>query len=123
MGMGNYRATCVDGIAARVSDDFRAVRADSFLILDDSSNLTQHPLSAVFPAMSDEEFDGLKESIKKHGIQHPIVLMGKEVVDGWHRFKAGKACFMRIPTVQLGDVDPVAFVVAANAKRRHLTPS
>ena len=103
--------------------DFRIIRAESITILEGKSNLTQHPLSAAFPKMPDDEFESLKGSIKAIGIQHPIVIFEDMVLDGWHRYCAGKACFMRIPTVQLGDVDPIDFVIAANEKRRHLTPS
>lgn len=115
--------TTPDGIIGHASPDSRSIRLESFKVHEGPTNFTQHELSRAFPAMSAEEFDGLKESIRKNGIQQPIVLLGNEVIDGWHRYTAGKACFMRIPTVELGDVDPVAYVVAANAKRRNLSSS
>lgn len=48
----------------------------------------QHPLSAAFPAMSAEDFQGLKDSIENIGVQNPITIFEGMVVDGWNRYKA-----------------------------------
>lgn len=85
--------------------------------------MNQHPLSAAFPAMSDEDFQALKDSIEDVGVQTPVVIFEGAVIDGWHRWTAAQQLGVHCPTVDLGDVDPVAFVRAANKARRHLNKS
>ena len=84
---------------------------------------TQHPLSAAFPAMQDDEYQALKDSIEVIGVQNAITLYDGMVLDGWHRYSAANDLGMDCPTVELGDVDPVDFVRAQNKHRRHSTPS
>lgn len=81
----------------------------------------QHPLSAAFPAMAAEDFQGLKDSIMEIGVQNPITLFEGMVIDGWHRYTAATELDMDCPTVELGDVDPRDFVLAQNKARRHIT--
>lgn len=81
----------------------------------------QHPLSAAFPAMSAEDFQGLKDSIENIGVQNPITIFEGMVVDGWNRYKAANDLGMECPAVELGDVDPREFVLAQNKTRRHVT--
>ena len=81
----------------------------------------QHPLSAAFPAMSDEDFLSLQGSIENIGVQNPITLFEGMVIDGWHRYKAATNLGMDCPTVELDDVDPRDFVLAQNRARRHIT--
>lgn len=89
-----------------------------------TADLQQHPLSAAFPAMPDEEFQALKDSIESIGVQNPIVLFEGMVLDGWHRYRAAQETLSSCPAVDLADdVDPKDFVVAQNERRRHLTKS
>lgn len=81
----------------------------------------QHPLSAAFPAMAAEDFQGLKDSIMEIGVQNPITLFEGMVIDGWHRYTAANELGMDCPVVVLGDVDPRDFVLAQNKARRHVT--
>ena len=86
--------------------------------------LEQHALSAAFPRMNDADFQKLKDSIEINGVLNPITLLDGMVLDGWHRYSAATELDLDCPTVELGDgVDPVDFVRAQNAARRHLTPS
>ncbi|RZA06562.1 MAG: hypothetical protein EOP02_38195, partial [Proteobacteria bacterium] len=85
--------------------------------------MKQHPLSAAFPAMPAEQFQALKDSIMDIGVQDPISVFEGMVIDGWHRYTAASELGMDCPTVDLGDVDPQAFVVAKNKARRHITMS
>lgn len=87
-----------------------------------SSQLTQHPLSSAFPAMSAEDFQSLCDSIESIGVQNPITLYEGMVIDGWHRYRAASGLGMDCPTVDLGDVDPRDFVIAQNKARRHILP-
>lgn len=81
----------------------------------------QHPLSAAFPAMSADDFQGLKDSIMEIGVQNPITLFEGMVIDGWHRYTAANELGMDCPVVELGEVDPRDFVLAQNKARRHVT--
>lgn len=83
----------------------------------------QHPLSAVFPGMSSEDFHALKDSIENIGVQNPVTLLDGMVIDGWHRYTAANELGIDCPTVDLGDVDPRDFVLAQNKARRHITQS
>lgn len=81
----------------------------------------QHPLSAAFPAMAAEDFQGLKDSIMEIGVQNPITLFEGMVIDGWHRYSAATELGMDCPVVELAGVDPRDFVLAQNKARRHVT--
>ena len=49
-------------------------------------DLTQHPLGALVPAMTDTEFRDLVTSVRQHGVQEPCLLLYEgQVLDGWHR--------------------------------------
>jgi hypothetical protein len=82
--------------------------------------MKQHPLSAAFPAMPADQFSALKDSITDIGVQDPITLYEGMVIDGWHRYTAAQEVGVECPTVELGDVDPQAFVIAKNKARRHI---
>lgn len=81
----------------------------------------QHPLSAAFPAMTADDFQGLKDSIMEIGVQNPITLFEGMVIDGWHRYSAATELGMDCPVVELAGVDPRDFVLAQNKARRHVT--
>lgn len=85
--------------------------------------LKQHPLSAAFPAMSDEEFAALCDDIEDHGQREPIVIHEDMVLDGWHRYSACLELGRTPQTVPFGDDDPVKYVLSRNLHRRHLTAS
>ena len=89
------------------------------------TNYMRHALSGIFPPMTEGEFDALKNSIESHGYDHrfPIITMDGAVIDGWHRYKA--CCELGIqPNIEtfVGDESQArAFVIRANAARRHLS--
>lgn len=84
--------------------------------------LTQHPLSAAFPAMSADDFQSLKDSIENIGVQNPITLYEGLILDGWHRYCAANDVGLPCQTVELADdTDPRDFVLAQNRSRRHIT--
>lgn len=86
--------------------------------------LKQHPLSAAFPSMSDEDFEALTWDIEKNGQREPIITFDEMVLDGWHRYRACVELGIDPTRFKFpeGD-DPVAFVKSANLHRRHLTGS
>jgi hypothetical protein len=86
-------------------------------------NLRQHPLSAIFPALPDDELKALAADIKAHGLRSQIVLYKGEVLDGWHRYRACEMVGVKPRTIDYNGSDPKSFVKSANWHRRHLTAS
>ncbi|MCW5879703.1 MAG: hypothetical protein KIS91_02030 [Anaerolineae bacterium] len=85
--------------------------------------LTQHPLSAAFPAMSDDEFDSLAEDIRRNGQREAGITYQGAVLDGWHRYRACVQAGIGFQAREFDGEDPVAFVLSRNLHRRHLTAS
>ncbi len=110
-----------------------------------------HPACELFPPMSADELNALGEDIKKNGLQQRITLWpvddeppGYVLLDGRNRLDAMEAVGLKLvqnpngTTVEeifAGDniratliapipakaIDPVAYVISANIRRRHLT--
>ena len=85
--------------------------------------LQQHPLSAAFPSMAEDDLAALAEDIRKHGQREPGVLYEGKVLDGWHRYLASQQAGAKFKSVAFDGDDPVAFVLSKNLLRRHLTVS
>lgn len=88
-----------------------------------SGSIARHPLSAAFPSMGDDELAALATDIKAHGLRQPIVLLGGEVLDGWHRYSACLLVGFEPEFVEFEGEDPFAFVISQNLHRRQLTSS
>ena len=79
----------------------------------------------MVPATSEEDFESLKESIKKNGLFYPIVLNEKHVLlDGHRRFKA--CDIVKVPKRFVikkfeNKLLEEKFVIESNLNRRHLT--
>jgi hypothetical protein len=91
-----------------------------------------HPAADEFPMMSDDELDQLAADIEKHGLRQAIDFQGDELLDGRNRLAAIRrikdekrrndllgfvASTKRVMQVS----DPIAYVISANVRRRHLT--
>lgn len=85
--------------------------------------LKQHPLSAIFPSLPDDELKALATDIKAHGLYSAITLYKGEVLDGWHRYLACTMACVNPRTMEYKGNDPKAFVKSANWHRRHLSAS
>ena len=85
--------------------------------------LQQHPLSAAFPSMPEQELQALALDIEKHGQREPGVMFEGKVLDGWHRYLACQAANVEFISVPFLGTDPVAFVISRNLHRRHMTAS
>lgn len=86
-------------------------------------SLKQHSLSAVFPAMSDDEFRALGKSIKANGLRHPITLYKGQILDGWHRYQACEKAGVPYRTIDYNGDDPQTYVKDQNWNRRHMNAS
>lgn len=73
--------------------------------------------------MPDTEFSVLVEDIRKNGQKEAVILLGDEVLDGWHRYLACRKAGVKCVTAKHDGSDPVAFVLSRNLHRRHLTAS
>ena len=82
----------------------------------------RHELSALFGNMPEDEFDELVADIAANGVLEPITLFEGKILDGWHRYQAAQRAGKEVETIGFAG-DPVAYVVAKNARRRHLSAS
>jgi ParB-like chromosome segregation protein Spo0J len=73
--------------------------------------LQRHPLSALLPDFTPEEFIGLRESILRIGVQEPIVLFEGMVLEGWNRYSICSQEHVTCPSRLLDEAtDPVEYV-------------
>lgn len=81
-----------------------------------------HPAAELFPLMDGQEFDGLVESIRLQGLREPAWLTSDgALLDGRNRVRACQVAGVKPEFRQFNGDDPVAFVMALNMDRRHLT--
>jgi hypothetical protein len=84
-----------------------------------------HPLSEMFPLIEGEDFNALVEDVSRRGLLHPIILYRGKILDGRNRYRAAKEAkyvfgdrdFRDLPD----SLDPEAFVISTNMKRRQLS--
>jgi 16S rRNA G966 N2-methylase RsmD len=97
---------------------------DTITVTNDGGIMDIDPVCDVFPAMGGKDFDDLKADIAANGLREAIWTHEGKVIDGRNRLRACTETgveprFREWP----GDGSLVAFVVAMNLNRRHLTPS
>lgn len=84
-----------------------------------------NPLTATHAALpnhTEAEFEAMKEDINRYGQLVPILMKGKQVVDGRARLKICKALGLKPITYDLGSAaNDAAWAVSTNLYRRHLT--
>ncbi len=88
---------------------------------------TVHPAAAVFPLIEGDDFDDLCDSIRSHGVQHPAVVRGSELLDGRNRMRACERLKTEgwagsCPTVEWRDDgrNVAEWIWDTNAIRRHM---
>lgn len=82
-----------------------------------------HELAERMPAMSAEDYAGLKEDIRAKGLLDPIVLHEGKILDGINRFNACNEVGATPAFVDYEGDDAWGYVISKNVKRRHLTGS
>lgn len=87
--------------------------------------LSQHPISAAFPPMSESEFADLVKDIESRGFDDsdPITIFEGKILDGSNRDRACQQLGITPPTTEFVGTyeEAVAFVISRNINRRHLT--
>lgn len=83
--------------------------------------LKPHPAAEIFPEMTSADFDALVDDIKQNGLLETIILHRGMILDGRHRYRACQRLGIKPETAEFADKDAVAFVIARNLRRRHLT--
>ncbi len=83
-----------------------------------------HPACELFPKLGDSDLHELANNIKENGLIDPIVLLDGKVLDGRNRLAACEIAGVTPRFKEFeGEGSPLAWVVATNLYRRHLTPS
>lgn len=87
-----------------------------------------HDLASLTPSMTDVQYIALRESIKDHGQQVPVVIYRGKVIDGRHRVKAlrelkSETIMCEILNSQLSIEDIKEKVMNIYENRRHQTPT
>ncbi|GAC1610665.1 MAG: MT-A70 family methyltransferase [Aquirhabdus sp.] len=89
-----------------------------------STPLTIHSAAYLFPQMSEEDYCQLKDDIRLHGQQLPILVQNGQLIDGRHRYRACRELGLT-PKIEEIAIDASAerLVVSCNLQRRHLNES
>ena len=91
-----------------------------------------HPAADLFPMMPDDELDEFAADIEKHGLRQAIDFQGDKLLDGRNRLAAihrikdetrrnNLLGFVASTKRVMQVSDPIAYVISANVRRRHLT--
>jgi ParB family chromosome partitioning protein len=82
-----------------------------------------HEFADLFPWIEGAAFEELKADIAKNGVLEPIVFIGDTILDGRNRYMAARDLGMEYPRIEYHGSNPLAFVIAKNLARRHLSES
>lgn len=87
-----------------------------------------HPAADMFPMLAADELGALADDIAEHGLREPLWLWRdpdddtRYLLDGRNRAAACQRAGIEPQVRWYNGDDPIAFVMAANIRRRHLTP-
>lgn len=88
-----------------------------------------HPAASVFPLLEGEEFEQLVDSIRRLGVQMPIVLLDGVLLDGRNRLRAVERLRAEGRNFEVTTIEwesekgetPSEVILAMNETRRHLS--
>ena len=86
-----------------------------------NQEFTRHRLSTLCSDMDAESVNALVQDIREQGQLEPIDVVGDEVLDGWHRYRACRILEIEPQRDLPEGSDLVAYVLGRNAHRRHMT--
>lgn len=86
-------------------------------------SLAQHPLAELLPPLTAAELQTLAADIGANGLLDPITILDGKILDGRNRHAACYIAGVAPRTVAFDGPDPLAFVIAKNLARRHLSTS
>lgn len=95
--------------------------ADRTMKMPDVFQLPVHPAADVFPMLSEEELADLAADIKANGLLQPLIVKDGVLIDGRNRREACQRAGVTPRVEELNGTDPVAYILATNVNRRHLT--
>lgn len=81
-----------------------------------------HPLAEPWPLIKGRPFEALVADITNKGLQQPIVLYEKKILDGRNRWRACQQAGIPIRTTEYVGDDPFGYVISSN-RRRELSDS
>ncbi len=83
----------------------------------------RHPLSKLWGDMPEDQFAELCEDIRKNGQRLQIIVYGKEILDGWHRYRACQSLAIGPKTERFNGTAMAAaeLVASLNGRRRNLS--
>lgn len=83
-------------------------------------NYEDHPISEIFPLLSESELRELADSVMEIGLKVPITLYEGKILDGRNRYRACLVGGVEPDFIVYSGSTPVSDVIAWNLKRRHL---
>ncbi len=86
------------------------------------TELSLHPLCTLFPRLTGQEFESLKNDIRENGLREPIIIHDGMILDGGNRYRACIEIGIEPGVMKFGGGNLVSYVISANLHRRHLTP-
>jgi len=85
--------------------------------------IKDHPISNLFPLMTEKEISLLSVDISENGQREPIVILDGMILDGRNRYRACIKALVQPKSVIYAGKDPLKDVLSWNLHRRHLNES
>jgi phage N-6-adenine-methyltransferase len=82
-----------------------------------------HEYANLFPMLSGEALNALREDIRAHGVREPVIFLDGAILDGRNRYQCARDLGIDFPRRDYDGDDALAFVISHNLHRRHLTES
>jgi phage N-6-adenine-methyltransferase len=80
-----------------------------------------HEKSNIFPLMSKDEYEQLRDDIFSNGLLEPIILYEGDILDGRNRHMACLELGIEPKCYEYTGDDPESYVISKNLHRRHLS--